>query len=226
MTSFLLAALLVSAPAPSNHGYYMQPSIRGSAIVFVSQGDLWAVGVDGGLAHALTSHVAPASKPAISPDGRSVAFTGTYEGPREAYVMPLDGDLPTRLTYREDTGVVGWTPDGRIIADSYADATMPNDQLITIDPKTRQQAKIPLWQASEGSYDATGRNLFFTRFSFQGSHTKRYQGGTAQNIWKYADGAPEAIPLTKSYPGTSKNPMWWDHRVVFLSDRDGVMNLW
>jgi tricorn protease len=70
-----------------------------------------------------------------------------------------------------------------------------------------------------------GDTLFFTRLPFQGSYTKRYRGGTAQNLWKFT-GAGEATVLTSDYTGTSKNPMVWQHRVYFLSDRDGTMNLW
>jgi len=36
----------------------------------------------------------------------------------------------------------------------------------------------------------------------------------------------EAVPLTASFAGTSHNPMVWNGRVYFLSDRDGVMNVW
>ena len=36
----------------------------------------------------------------------------------------------------------------------------------------------------------------------------------------------EALPLSGDYAGTSKTPMWWNHRVYFLSDRDGTMNVW
>ncbi len=32
--------------------------------------------------------------------------------------------------------------------------------------------------------------------------------------------------MTGDYTGTSKNPMVWDSRVYFISDRDGIMNLW
>ncbi|AIE86228.1 protease [Fimbriimonas ginsengisoli Gsoil 348] len=204
----------------------MQPSIRGNDIVFVSQGDLWRVGIDGGLAHALTGHVAPASYPAISPDGKAVAFTGTYEGPTEAYTMSLDGELPRRITYEGGMNVAGWTPDGRVIVATGIRSTLPNTQLMTIDPATRKSAMVPLAQASDGCYDPTGKTLFFTRMRFQGSHTKRYQGGTAQGIWKYTEGSPEAVNLTKSYAGTSKDPMWWNGRIYFLTDRDGSMNLW
>src|SRR5580704_16127394 len=113
-----LAILLFASTqaAPQNQGYYMQPSIGGNEIVFVSEGDLWHVSLAGGIAHELTSHVAPASHPAISPDGLSVAFTGTYEGPSDAYVMPIEGGLPLRLTYSGGITVVGWTPSGSILA--------------------------------------------------------------------------------------------------------------
>jgi len=211
---------------PDNHGYYMQPTIRGDDVVFVSQGDLWRVSAKGGVAHSLTSHVAPASSPSISPDGKRVAFSGTYEGPKDAYIMPLDGDAPQRITFEDSVDVKGWTPDGKVLITTNAKATLPAYQLATVEPITRNEQTVPLYQANEGSYDPTGKTLFFTRFRFQGSNTKRYQGGTAQGIWRYDDGAPEAVNLTKSFTGTSKNPMWWQGRVYFLSDRDGVMNLW
>ncbi|CAN5399236.1 S41 family peptidase [soil metagenome] len=222
------ALLLVfgQTQTPANKGYYMQPSIRGNDIVFVSQGDLWRVGITGGTARSLTGHNAPAGSPAISPDGKTVAFTGSYEGPREAYTMPIDGALPTRLTYGGVSGVAGWTPDGKVIVTTRAKATLPDLQLASIDPASRRMSLYPLSQASDGAYDAATKTLFFTRARFQGSNTKRYVGGTAQGIWKYTDGAPEAINLTKDFKGTSKYPMVWKGRVYFLTDRDGTMNLW
>lgn len=212
--------------APTNVGYYMQPSLRGDQIVFVSQGDLWEVGVKGGAAHALTGHTAPVSNPALSPDGRTVAFTGTYEGATDSYTMSLDGDLPKRISYGLGGDVLGWTPDGKVMVATSAKATLPDLQIALVDPQTRNQTMAPLAQASDGGYDGTGKTLFFTRLSFQGSQTKRYVGGFVQGIWKYANGAPEAVNLTKSFLGTSKAPMWWKGRVYFLSDRDGTMNLW
>src|SRR5436305_9282234 len=107
----LLFALLIptlALAAPENQGYYMQPSLRGDNLVFVSQGDLWLVSANGGVAHALTSHVAPVNAPAISPDGSQVAFTGSYEGPNDVYLMPLQGGQPKRLTYAGSTLVNGW----------------------------------------------------------------------------------------------------------------------
>ena len=122
--------------------------------------------------------------------------------------------------------VVGWTPGGSILASTGNRSGLPGPSLVAIDPRTLRQTEIPLDKADDGSYDGSGQTLFFTRFGFQGSQTKRYKGGTAQSIWKYGAGSAEAVPLTKSFTGTSKDPMWAMGRVYFLSDRDGVMNVW
>jgi tricorn protease len=228
MRSWLILALLAAAPAGAQTqlGYYRFPSIHGDTIVFTAEGDLWRVGVQGGAAQRLTSHPAEESRPAISPDGKQVAFSARYEGPAEVYVMPLEGGIPRRLTWEGGNAlVVGWTPRGEVLYASRRFSTLPDTQLVAVDAATGRRSILPLAQASDGGYDAAGGTLFFTRYAFQGSHTKRYQGGTAQNIWKYAAGR-EATPLTADFAGTSKEAMWWKGRVYFLSDRDGTMNLW
>lgn len=226
----VLIALAYAAPA-APLGYYRQPAIYKDQIVFVAEGDLWRVTTAGGAAVRLTSHPADESTPAISPDGQTIAFVGHYEGPAEVYTMPLAGGLPTRRTFDgEKVAVVGWTRDGKILCTSTAHSTLPDMQLATLDITPRDSAAlrtpVPLSQAADGDYDTEGKTLYFTRLPHQGSHTKRYQGGTAQNIWKYTTGGKEAVPLTASYAGTSKRPMWWNGRVYFLSDRNGTMNIW
>ena len=165
--------------------------------------------------------------PAISPDGRTLAFSAQYEGPTEVYTMPLAGGLPERHTFAgQPAAVAGWTPDGKILYATRKYSTLPNAQLVVLDPATNTETLLPLSQAADGSFDAAGRTLYFTRLPFQGSYTKRYKGGTAQNLWAYTLGADEAAPLTADYAGTSKNPMVWQGRIYFLSDRDGSMNIW
>ncbi len=208
-------------------GYYRYPALRGETIVFVAEGDLWTVGVQGGAARRLTTHLEVEDHPAISPDGSLLAFTASYEGPYEVYTMPLEGGLPTRRTYHgEWASVAGWTPDGRVLYATQHFSTLPNTQLATVDPATGAIELVPLAQASEGVYEPTGRTLYFTRFARQWSYAKGYQGGTAQNLWRYTQGEAEAVPLTADYHGTSRHPMWWNGRIYFASDRDGTMNLW
>ena len=107
-----------------------------------------------------------------------------------------------------------------------ARSTLPSVQLETLDLATGASRPIPLAEASDGAWNEAGTALFFVRLPFQGSHTKRYRGGTVQQLWRWDGGDAEAVPLTADYPGTSRNPMTWSGRVYFLSDRDGTMNLW
>ena len=211
----------------SSLGYYRFPAIHGDTIVLTAEGDLWRVGVNGGVAQRLTTHPAEESRAAISPDGKTIAFSAAYEGPTEVYTLSIEGGVPVRQTYEGGNAlVVGWSPSGDVLYSTRRFSTLPNTQLARVNPTTGARTLVPLAQASDGSYDANGRTLYFTRLAFQGSYTKRYQGGTAQNLWRFGDGDREAAPLTQDYNGTSKNPMLWNGRLYFLSDRDGTMNIW
>jgi len=205
-------------------GYYRYPAISGDTVIFTAEGDLWTVSAKGGAARRLTSNPGREIGAAISPDGQTVAFSAEYEGPTEVYTMPVEGGLPQRRTWDGDAVVAGWTPDGRVLVRTSRYSTLPDPQLVAIDSSGRQEI-IPLAQGSEAAYTPDGRTLFFTRYARQGSSTKRYQGGTAENIWRYDPGS-EAAPLTSDWHGTSHVPMFWDGRVYFLSDRDGVMNVY
>ena len=219
------AALNVSAEAPK--GYYRSPAIHDNTIVFTAEGDLWRVSTAGGVAQRLTSHPGVESYAAFSPDGQTLAFSAEYEGPTEVYTMPLAGGLPKRITYDGSfSRVVGWTPDGRIMYSTETLSTLPNYQLVVVDPKSGKREVLPLAQASAGTYEPTGKTLYFVRLSKQGSSTKRYKGGWIENVWRFSEGDAEAVELAPDFAGTSRNPMWWNGKLYFASDRDGVMNLW
>jgi tricorn protease len=208
-------------------GYYRFPTTDGRNVVFTAEGDLWRVPLAGGAAYRLTSHPGQERNAALSPNGRQVAFTATYEGATDVYLMTLGGGTPLRLTYDGErrSAVVGFAADGRVIYRTRYYSTLPSYRCALIDPKTRRIELIPLADATDVSFDAKG-SLYFTRYPFQGSQTKRYKGGTAQSVWRFDRGAQEAVPLTASFKGTSKRPMVLSDRVYFVSDRDGTMNLW
>jgi len=83
---------------------------------------------------------------------------------------------------------------------------------------------VPLAEAAEAAYSSDGRSVFFTRWGWQSSSTKRYKGGSAENLWRF-DGQSEAAPLTGDYDGNLRPSHVYLGRVFFLSDRDGVMNV-
>jgi tricorn protease len=211
-------------PSAPRSGYYRYPSVHGETVVFTSEGDLWSVGIRGGTARRLTSSPGLESMAQISPDGRTVAFVGQYEGPSEVYTVPLAGGVPERRTWNGDSTPAAWAPDGRLLVSTNRYSTLPDPKLVLLDEHGGREI-VPLAQGSEAAYSSDGRSLFFTRWRKQPSSTKRYQGGYNETIWRF-DGAGEAVPLTADWAGTSRNPMVWNARVYFLSDRDGVMNVY
>ena len=228
MKQLLAALMLWAAPAlgAGVEGYYRHPALHGGTLVFAAEGDLWTVPAAGGLARRLTTHPGDESHPAVSPDGATLAFSATYEGPQEVYTMPLEGGLPVRRTWESEPSlVVGWTPGGELVYATMHYSTLPNLQLVALDLEGGYHL-VPLSQASEGAWDGAGAILFFVRPAFHRNVTKRYRGGTARNIWKFADRAAEAEILTADHAGESHTPMWWQGRVYFITDRDGTMNLW
>lgn len=222
---FVTPGSAFAADAPALHrGYYSAPAIYGDTVVFTSEGDLWTVDVRGGLARRLTSDPGRETNATISPDGKTVAFSADYEGPNEVYTMPIEGGLPQRRTWDGDAVPAGWAPDGRLMVATGRYSTLPSQQLVLIDSHGTREI-IPLAEAATAVYASDSHALFFTRWVKQFSETKRYKGGWAENIWRF-DGSGESVPLTSDFTGTSTDPMYWNGRVYFLSDRDGVKNVY
>lgn len=226
---FFLSVVWIGSVTAQEKGFYRFPSMYNDKVVFTAEGDLWQFDESSGDCFRMTTHHGMESNAAISPDGKWIAFNGEYEGPSEVYLIPFGGGIPKRITFEGVKGgsgpeLYGWTREGKLMVSSSAYSLLPGRQLLLIDPLTGDDEPVPLAQADEGVYDENG-HLYFTRLAFQGSHTKRYKGGRVQNLWKF-DGSQEAVPLTADYAGTSKNPMFYQGRLYFLTDRDGTMNLW
>jgi len=208
-------------------GYYQYPDVHNNQVVFCAEGDIWTVPISGGLAQRLTTHPEDEIYPKISPDGQSILFTASYEGPTELYTISINGGMTTRWTYESEPSIATtWTPTGEIVYATRAFNKKPDLRMVKINTSTKAKSFIPLDQASEGSYDASGKTLYFVRPAYHRNVTKRYKGGTARQIWKYTEGSQEAIKLTQDYLGESHHPMWYDGRVYFITDRDGIMNIW
>jgi len=230
---FITTALLliVSGNHPTHaqgfEGYYQYPDVHEKTVIFAAEGDLWTVPLSGGLARRITTHLEDELYPKFSPDGKTILYSASYEGPTEIYTIPFTGGLPKRWTYENDRSIAtAWTPDGEIVYSTQAYSTLPDMQLVTINTISKKKGRIPLSQASEASFDQEGATVYFVRPSYHRNVTKRYKGGTARQIWKYSKGGSEAIKLTRDYPGESHHPMWFNKRVYFITDRDGIMNIW
>jgi len=107
-------------------------------------------------------------------------------------------------------------PEGKVLYSTRHFSTLPNRQLAEVDLNSGVSTVLPLSQASDGTFDPAGKVLYFTRLAFQGSSTKRYQGGTAQVLWKFALGSSEAVPLTADFPAPAR---------ILCSGRTGFISL-
>jgi len=82
---------------------------------------LWTRPLRGGRACQLTRGHVRDGAPAVSPDGRWLAFVrspvGDHDATGQAWVLPLEGGEPWKLTALEHgVGSVAWSPDGRTLA--------------------------------------------------------------------------------------------------------------
>ena len=225
------ATMQATGQAANAAAYYRFPGIRADTVVFTAEGDIWKVGSNGGQAQRLTTHPAAELYPSLSQDGQWLAFSAAYEGATEAYVMPVNGGLPTRISFENDVvTVLGWTAQGEVLI-STQNSTGPGAHRIiaAINPKTMARRVFPVADANEASLDDTGRFLYFTRFGLQmtNDNAKHYRGGATAQLWRYdLQGNAEAVHLFASDTSNNKRPMWWQGQLYFISDRDGNFNIW
>jgi tricorn protease len=239
MKFFTLAALCGAAfstafAAPGAVHLLQKPAMNKTGIVFTYAGDLWRVGREGGAATRLTLGPGFESDAAFSPDGKTLAFSGEYDGNVDVFTVPASGGVPKRVTFHPDADrVVGWTPDGaRILFRSNRLSQSRYTQLYTVAAEGGLPEVLPLPMGCMGAYSPDGKRLLYAPIDggqFAPGFTnfvawKRYRGGSASYLWliNLADLTTAKVPRTDS---NDIYPMWIGDKTYFLSDRNGPMTL-
>ena len=213
------------------------PHTNGKEVVFTYAGDLYKAPLTGGEAQRLTSHIGFEIFPHFSPDGKSIAFTGQYDGNTEVYLIPAEGGEPKRLTYtatnsRSDIGdrmgpnniVMTWTPDGKHIIYRNRISTGFEGKLYSISSTGGMPQAIPLPEGGFCNYSPDGKKLAYNRVFREFRTWKYYRGGMADDIWIY-DQNVETITNITNNDAQDIFPMWIGDEIFFASDRDLTMNL-
>ena len=236
---FLLAALAGCTLAVSaEEGRLLRfPATNGEDIVFSFAGDLYKVSINGGEAQRLTSYVGYEIFPHFSPDGKTIAFTGQYDGNTEVFTMPSEGGEPLRVSYtatneRDDVAdrmgpnniVMGWTSDGQRIVYRNRISDGFDGKLYTIDKEGGLPEAIPLPEGGFCSYSPDGKKLAYNRVMREFRTWKYYKGGQADDIWIY-DPAAKSVTNVTNHEAQDIFPMWIGQEIYFISDRDRTMNL-
>lgn len=208
-------------------GYYRFPTIHGSQIAFVCEDDLWTVSDTGGVPRRLTANLGEITYPALSPDGKFLAFTSQEEGPTEVYVMDAVGGPSRRITFLgvHTTQVAGWTPDGQAIVFATA-AGQPfanHLKLWKVHRDGGQPELLPYGPSQSVAYGPAGQ-VVIGRHTRDPARWKRYRGGTCGQLWidRHGDGEFERLEL----PGNLASPMFIGERVYFISDHEGIGNIY
>ena len=177
--SLALATVLSSAAlaqGPQEARLLRFPATNGREVAFSYAGDLWSVPIEGGQARRLTTHIGYEMFARYSPDGKTIAFTGEYDGNREVYTIPASGGEPVRLTYtstngRDDLGdrmgpnniVMTWSPDGKSIVYRNRIGDGFPGMLWTVSPEGGMPARIPLPEGGFCSWSPDGKKLAYNR---------------------------------------------------------------
>lgn len=213
------------------------PSTNGTDVVFTYAGDLYRAPLSGGEAQRLTSHVGYEIFPHYSPDGKSIAFTGQYDGNTEVYLISSDGGEPQRLTYtstnsRDDLGdrmgpnniVMTWSRDGKEIVYRNRIGDGFQGKLWMIGKDGGMSEALPLPEGGFCSYSPDGKKLAYNRVFREFRSWKYYRGGMADDIWIYDTEAKKVTNITNNV-AQDIFPMWIGDEIFFASDRDMTMNL-
>jgi len=215
--------------APTQTRLLRTPTVSTTQIGFAYANNIWVVPRAGGSAKRLTSFQGQTANPHFSPDGRWIAFSGEYAGNFDVYIVPSEGGEPKRLTWHPGADLVeGWTPDGKSILFSSNRATWApsgTPRFWTVSAEGGVEEPMALPRAYQGKISADGTHIAYRMNNSWDEERRNYRGGQNRPIW---------IVDLKTYdlvspPWTDSKdvyPVWVDDSVFFISDRDGVANVW
>lgn len=208
-----------------------QPAVSKDHLAFVYAGDLWLADRSGGNARRLTSHAASEFAPRFSPDGKQIAFSASYDGNTDVYVVGLDGGAPRRLTWHPTPDVVsGWSPDGKRVLFASPREVLNNrsNQLYEVSVDGGYEKQVMKAVAFEGSWSADGKQLAYRPYNaaYAGaSGWRQSRGGSTPPVW-VMDMASQTWQQIPHVNASDSAPVWAGGEVVFISDRaDGAANL-
>ncbi|MCX5421406.1 S41 family peptidase [Streptomyces sp. NBC_00078] len=208
--------------------YLRLPHLSGDHLCFVAEDDLWLAPLDGpGRAWRLTVDRTKIGHPRFSPDGTTIAYTSWRSLVPEIHVVPVDGGPGRQLTYwgSADTQVCGWDPGGTILAvASHGEPFSYFTWAYKVSPDGDAGRKLPWGPVSDiqvAEIDGERRTLLLTGTPpHEPAAWKRYRGGATGRLWLHGE------RLLPDLEGHLHSPMFVGGRIAFLSDHEGVGNLY
>ncbi|MGN6795846.1 MAG: S41 family peptidase [Streptosporangiaceae bacterium] len=217
--------------------YFRYPNLHGDQLTFVADDDVWLAPAGGGRAWRISADRAQAAGPKFSGDGGLVAWTSWRDGPPEIYLASTGGGDVARVSYwsNQGTRLRGWNPAGEILATTAADQPFQHYTWAYAIPvsdgagRFAENRRLPYGPAGDIAIDAASIALLTSSYQ-DPAFWKRYRGGTSGRLWvadQPADGSqPSFRRLAADLAGQFHNPMLAGGRLAFLSDFEGVGNIY
>ncbi|MBL1107293.1 PDZ domain-containing protein [Streptomyces sp. 5-8] len=209
--------------------YLRLPHLSGDLLCFVAEDDLWLARLDApDRAWRLTADRTKTGHPRFSPDGHRIAYTTWRSLAPEIHLVDVDAGGPARqLTYwgSLDTQVCGWTPEGDILAvashgQPFSYFTWAYKVSADADPGGRLPWG-PVADIQVADVGGEHKTLLLTGTPpHEPASWKRYRGGAMGRLWLHGQ------RLLPDIGGHLACPMFIDGRIAFLSDHEGVGNLY
>ncbi|MBC2903857.1 S41 family peptidase [Streptomyces cupreus] len=208
--------------------YLRLPHLNGDLLCFVAEDDLWLAPLDGpGRAWRLTVDRTKVGHPRFSPDGERIAYTSWRSLVPEIHLVPTEGGPGRQLSHwgTADTQVTGWTPDGDILAvASHGEPFSHFTWAYKVTPDGSPGRKLPWGPVSDlqvADLHGERKTLLLTGTPpHEPAAWKRYRGGATGRLWLHGE------RLLADLEGHLACPMFVDGRIAFLSDHEGVGNLY
>jgi tricorn protease len=217
-------------PSTSGTRLLRTPTVSAAHIAFAYAGNIWIVDRAGGDARRLTSFAGEASNPQLSPDGALVAFNAQYSGNTDVYVVSSRGGEPTRLTWHPGSDQVqGWMPDGRSIVFASGRAThAPSGapRFWTVPVTGGVEEPMPMPRAFQGKVSPDGRFVAYRMPSSWDEERRNYRGGQNKAIWIMDLKTHDVVQTPWKDQTKEIDPVWVGTSVYWISDRDGVANVY
>ncbi|MGM7440561.1 S41 family peptidase [Streptomyces tunisiensis] len=213
--------------------YLRLPHLKDDLLCFVAEDDLWLAPLDGaGRAWRLTADRTKLGHPRFSPDGRHIAYTSWRTLDPEVHVVPVDGGPGRRLTYwgSSDTRVCGWAPpdehghEAILAVTSHGEPFSYFTWAYKLGLDGSPGRKLPWGPVSDIQVtDLKGerKSLLLTGTPpHEPASWKRYRGGATGRLWLHGH------RLLEGLDGHLHSPMFVGGRIAFLSDHEGIGNLY
>ncbi len=224
----VLCGLAVSAIYAQGTRLLRQPTISSESIVFVYANDLWKVDRSGGDAIRLTTNEGEESNPHFSSDEKWIAFSAEYGGNTDVFVIPSEGGSPKRLTWHPGADIVqGWTPDGEVMFRSGREGKpTQTSKFYKVAIQGGFPSAIDIPRAAFGEISPDGKMIAYVPITFWDPEWRNYRGGQAIPIWIVDMKTKDLIRTPQPTKERHLDPVWYNNKVFYLSERDYASNIW